>query len=106
MNTRFMARRRALVLFLGTVVGIVLLIAAASTSASRDQNPALLAAIWTPGDFYASTQVNAIGLSQPVTLRVQVNPPPGNAIIVHATDQNHRDIGTFVSQRTGGASSS
>lgn len=38
---------------------------------------------------------------QPVTLRIQANPPPGNAIIVHATDQNHRDMGVFISQRLG-----
>jgi hypothetical protein len=38
---------------------------------------------------------------QPVTLQIQANPPPGNTIIVHATDQNHHDMGVFISQRLG-----
>ncbi len=45
------------------------------------------------------TSNNPLHTCQPVTLRLQANPPPGNTIIVHATDQNHRDLGTFVSQR-------
>ncbi|MBK7201325.1 hypothetical protein [Candidatus Amarolinea dominans] len=28
-------------------------------------------------------------------------PPPNNAIVIHATDQNHQDMGVFISQRTG-----
>lgn len=59
-----------------------------------------------PGGIRFVTSNSPLRTCQPVTLRFQSNPPPGNAIIVHATDQNHRDIGTFVSQRTGEASSS